>query len=278
MTRLLIGPHISSAKGFRAMGHHAVSLGASAMGFFTRNPRGGGARAIDGADAMALRELSAAHGGIAMVAHAAYTMNPCARDEAIRAFTREAMKDDLARLSHFPGALYNFHPGSHVGQGATVGIEKIAGLLTDLLREGGGTTILLEMMSGKGSEIGGSFEELRELLDRVPETERVGVCLDVCHCWDAGYDVKGDFDGVLTRFDSMIGLSRIRAVHLNDSKNERGSRKDRHACIGEGCIGLDAMARIVNHPALSGLPFVLETPTDDDGWRREIQLMRLLHR
>lgn len=275
---LTIGPHISSAKGFLAMGHHAILLGASTFAFFTRNPRGGNAKQIDGADAMAYRELAAANGIGPPVAHAAYTMNPCAKQEDLRDFTRRSMADDIVRLSHIPDALYNFHPGSHVGQGMDVGIERIAEVLCDILPAQGGPTVLLETMSGKGSEVGGRFEDLRAIIDRVSPNDRLGVCLDTCHCWDAGYDVRGDIDSVLTEFDKVVGLHRIHAVHLNDSRNDRGSHKDRHACIGEGMIGLDAMARIINHPALCKLPFILETPNEDEGWKREIELLSLLYK
>lgn len=272
--RLTIGPHISSAKGFLPMGHHALALGANTFGFFTRNPRGGNAREIDGKDTMAFRELAAAHGIAPLVAHAAYTMNPCASKPELRDFTRRAMTDDLARLSHFPGGFYNFHPGSHVGQGVAQGIPLIGALLNDILAENQQTIVLLETMSGKGSEVGGNFEELRAILDCVRLGDKVGICLDICHCWDAGYDIRGDLDGALRAFDEILGLSRLRAVHLNDSMNERGSRKDRHARIGEGHIGLDAVARVINHEALLGLPFILETPSDDEGWKKEIALDR----
>ncbi|MCL1964698.1 MAG: deoxyribonuclease IV [Firmicutes bacterium] len=271
---LRIGPHISASHGYLAMGRHALDLGANAFAFFTRNPRGGSARQMDEEDVLAYRDLAAARGVGPIVAHAAYTMNPAAEKEHLRAFTREAMADDLARMAHTPGNLYNFHPGSHVGQGVEAGIDYIAALLNGILTAGQPTTVLLETMTGKGSEIGGRFEELRGILDRVRLENKLGVCLDTCHVWDAGYDIAGDLDGVLTEFDRVIGLSRLCAVHLNDSMNARGSRKDRHARLGEGAIGWEAIERIVNHAALKGVPFILETPNEDEGWMREIRMVR----
>ena len=275
---LRVGPHISSSKGYLSMGQHALELGANTFGFFTRNPRGGNAREIDGRDVMAFRDLAAKQGIDSIVAHAAYTMNPCAAGEGLRDFTRRSMADDLARLMHTPGSFYNFHPGSHVGQGSGVGVTLIAALLNEILTEEQPTVVLLETMAGKGSEVGGRFEELRDILDRVRVSEKVGVCMDICHIWDAGYDVVGDLDGVLTEFDQVIGLSRLRAVHLNDSMNKRSSHKDRHARLGEGHIGWEAIERIINHEALRKLPFVLETPNEDEGWKREIRLLREKYR
>ena len=269
-----IGCHLSSSKGFAAMGRQALELGADTFQFFTRNPRGSRAKDLDEADAAALTALMAEHRFAPVVAHAPYTLNLCGAREENRAFALETMADDLRRLEHLPGQLYNFHPGSHVGQGEETGTALIAAGLNALLRPDQSTTVLLETMSGKGSEVGGSFESLRAILDRVELGEKVGVCLDTCHVWDAGYDIAADLDGVLAEFDRVLGLDRLRAVHLNDSKNPLGSRKDRHACIGEGCIGLEALVRVVRHPALRDLPFCLETPNDLAGYAREIALLR----
>ncbi len=274
---LTIGPHISSAKGYLSMGQHALELGATTLAFFTRNPRGGLAKAIDGADVMAFRELAAKNSIGPVVAHGAYTLNACSAKESVREFTAMTMRDDLARMEHTPDQLYNFHPGGHGGQGLEVGVAYIADLLNELLTPEMHMTVLLETMTGKGSEVGGSFEELQRILERVTLTDKVGICLDTCHVWDAGYDIQGDLDGVLTDFDRAIGLKRLKAVHLNDSMNERGSRKDRHARHGEGCIGLEAIGRIINHEALRGLPFILETPNEDEGWAREIVTLRDLY-
>ena len=271
---LYIGCHLSSSKGFAAMGRQALELGANTFQFFTRNPRGSKAKALDEADAAALRDLLAERGFGPIVAHAPYILNLCGAEEKNRLFARETMADDLRRLEHLPGQLYNFHPGSHVGQGIEAGIDLIAEGLNAILRPEQSATVLLETMAGKGSEVGGRFEELRAILDRVTLSDRMGVCLDTCHVSDAGYDLVGDLDGVLTEFDRVIGLEKLRAVHLNDSKNPPGSRKDRHACLGEGTLGLEALGRIVRHPALKHLPFCLETPNDLPGYAREIALMR----
>ena len=271
---LYIGCHLSSSKGFAAMGRQALELGANTFQFFTRNPRGSRAKDLDEADAAALRDLLAERGFGPIVAHAPYTLNLCGAEEKNRLFARETMADDLRRLEHLPGQLYNFHPGSHVGQGIEAGIDLIAQGLNAILRPEQSATVLLETMAGKGSEVGGRFEELRAILDRVTLSDRMGVCLDTCHVSDAGYDLVGDLDGVLTEFDRVIGLEKLRAVHLNDSKNPPGSRKDRHACLGEGTIGLEALTRIVRHPALKRLPFCLETPNDLPGYAREIAVMR----
>ncbi len=269
-----IGCHVSSAGGYEAMGRKALELGADTFAFFTRNPRGGRVKAFDAEDAEKLVSLTTEHGFGPLVAHAPYTFNPAAQREDLREFAAEAMTEDLRRLSHIPGCFYNFHPGSHTGQGTETGIDKIAQLLNRILTPEGTTTVLLETMAGKGTEIGGSFEELRSILDRVEESHRVGVCLDTCHVWDAGYDIVDDFDGVLEEFDRVIGLDRLKAVHINDSKNERGARKDRHAKIGEGRIGFEALSAVFRHPTLSGLPFVLETPNDDAGYAEEIAMLR----
>ena len=271
-----IGCHISSAGGYLAMGERAVALGANTFAFFTRNPRGGAAKAIDPDDVAAFLALCAAHGIERLVAHAPYTLNPCGEKPHVQAFARTAFADDLQRMEHTPGQFYNFHPGSHVGQGVETGIEKIAGVLNEVLFPDMRTTVLLETMAGKGSEIGGRFEELRAIFDRVELDGKLGVCLDTCHIWDAGYDIVDDLDGVLSEFDRVIGLERLKAVHLNNSLNDRGSHKDRHARITEGRIPLDAIVRIIRHPALNGLPFILETPNDDAGYAQEIALLREL--
>lgn len=270
-----IGSHISAAKGYAAMGRQAHKLGASTFAFFTRNPRGGNAKSLDEAD-VAVFLAEAEQNGVTgpLVAHAPYTMNACAADAHLREFALGMMREDLARLEHTPGNYYNFHPGSHVGQGAAAGIAFITAQLNDVLTEDLHTTVLLETMAGKGSEVGRSFEELRAILDGVVCADKMGVCLDTCHVWDGGYDIVNDLDGVLTQFDKVIGLSRLKAVHVNDSMNPLGAHKDRHAQIGAGHIGLEAFRRIVNHPALRGLPFILETPNDDAGWAREIALLR----
>ncbi len=266
---IYLGCHLSVAKGYEAMGKTICSFGGNTFAFFTRNPRGGKSKEIDPADAAALAALAAAEGFGPLVAHGSYTMNLCAADPVTRSNGADMLAKDLARMAYFPGSFYNFHPGSHVGQGIGAGIRRIAAALNGALTDAA-PTVLLETMAGKGSEVGGAFEELREIIDRTDRRERLGVCFDTCHVWDAGYDIVGDLDGVLTRFDRVIGLDRLRAVHLNDSKNDRGSRKDRHEKLGLGRIGMDALRRIALHPALQGLPFILETPNDDAGYRREI--------
>ena len=271
---LHIGCHLSSTKGFAAMGRQALALGADTFQFFTRNPRGSRAKPLDEADAAALTELLRENHFAPIIAHAPYILNLASEKEENRRFAAETMADDLARLEHVPGQLYNFHPGSHVGQGMEQGIAYIAEGLNAILRPEQTTTVLLETMAGKGSEVGGRFWELREILDRVELGEKLGVCLDTCHVWDGGYDIAGDLDGVLTEFDRVIGLDRLKAIHLNDSKNPLGARKDRHACIGAGEIGVEAMERIVNHPALRDLPFCLETPNELPGYKAEIELLR----
>ena len=273
---LHIGCHLSSSKGFLAMGRQAWKLGADTFQFFTRNPRGSKAKELDSADAAALMALLAERNFAPVIAHAPYTLNLCSAEEKNRAFAREIMADDLRRMEYLPGQLYNFHPGSHVGQGTETGIAYIADALNAILTPEQSTTVLLETMSGKGSEVGGRFEELREILDRVELSDRMGVCLDTCHVSDAGYALAEDLDGVLTEFDRVIGLNRLKAVHLNDSLNPCGAHKDRHARIGEGCIGLEALRRVVNHPALKDLPFCLETPNELPGYAAEIALMRSL--
>lgn len=276
MPQLFLGCHLSSSKGFLALGKTALRIGANTFQFFTRNPRGSKAKTLDLADAQALRELMAEHGFGKIIAHAPYTLNACSADAHVREFALETMEDDLIRMEALPGNFYNFHPGSHVGQGAERGIILIADTLNQILQPEQSTTVLLETMAGKGSEIGRRFEELREILDRVELGDKMGVCMDICHVFDAGYDIVDDLDGVLTQFDRVIGLERLCAVHLADSRNPLGSAKDRHAPIGEGQIGLDAFRRIVRHPVLSKLPMCLETPHDEEGHAREIELLREL--
>ena len=271
-----IGCHISSANGYLSMGRQAAALGASTFAFFTRNPRGGSAKPADPDDAAAFLKLCEAEDLDLLVAHAPYTMNPCGEKPHVQEFARLAMREDLQRMELTPGQFYNFHPGSHVGQGVAVGIEKITAVLNECMFPEMTTTVLLETMAGKGSEVGGRFEELRAILDGVELQEKAGVCLDTCHVWDAGYDIVGDLDGVLAEFDRVVGLERLRAVHLNNSKNPLGSRKDRHARIVDGALPLEAIARIINHPALRALPFILETPNDDAGYAEEIRLLRTL--
>ena len=272
-----IGCHLSASDGFLAMGRTALSIGANTFQFFTRNPRGSKAKAIDPADVAAFLALAAENEFGTLVAHAPYTINPCSKDEHTREFARMTLADDLKRMEHLPGNVYNFHPGSHTGQGMETGIAQIAETLNAILTPDIRTTVLLETMSGKGSEVGSRFEELREIIDRVELSDKLGVCLDTCHVSDAGYDIADDPDGVLTEFDRVIGLDRLRAVHVNDSLNPRSSHKDRHARIGEGCLGAEALGRVVRHPALQGLPFVLETPNELPGYAREIALLKELH-
>ena len=271
---LHIGCHLSSSAGFAAMGRTALTIGADTFQFFTRNPRGSKAKAIDPADAAALMALMTEHHFAPLIAHAPYTLNPCSAAAETRQFALETMADDLRRMEYLPGQYYNFHPGSHVGQGTEAGIALIADTLNAILTPEMTTTVLLETMSGKGSEVGGRFEELREILDRVALTEKMGVCLDTCHVSDAGYDIINDPDGVLTEFDRVIGLHRLKAIHLNDSKNPPGSHKDRHEVIGAGHLGLEALSRITRHPALRHLPFCLETPNELPGYQAEIALLR----
>ena len=273
---LTIGCHLSASDGFLAMGRTALDIGANTFQFFTRNPRGSKAKAIDPADAAALLELLAANRFGPLVAHAPYTINPCSKTERTREFARMTLADDLKRMEYLPGSYYNFHPGSHTEQGMEVGIGQIADTLNAILKPEQHTTVLLETMSGKGSEVGGRFEELRAIIDRTALHDRLGVCLDTCHVSDAGYDIAGDIDGVLTEFDRVIGLSRLKAVHINDSMNPVGAHKDRHARIGEGYLGEAAFGRIVSHPALRELPFILETPNDLAGYAREIARLREL--
>ncbi|MBR1870557.1 MAG: deoxyribonuclease IV [Kiritimatiellae bacterium] len=269
-----IGCHLSSAGGYLAIGQTAKSIGANVFQFFTRNPRGGAAKPIDPQDVAAFNAFAAENSIGPILAHAPYTLNAAAAVESIRAFAHATMKDDLQRLEATPGALYNFHPGSHVGQGTEKGIELITGLLNDILSPAQSTTVLLETMAGKGSEVGGSFEELAQIISRTEVDAKLGVCLDTCHIWDGGYDIASNLDKVLEDFDDIIGLKRLKAIHLNDSMNPLAAHKDRHAQIGKGKIGLDALAAVVNHPLLRTLPFYLETPCDLDGYRAEIALLK----
>lgn len=276
--QLVIGCHLSSSKGYLAMGKTALSIGANTFQFFTRNPRGGKAKAVDPQDAAALMKLAEENNFGPLLAHAPYTMNPCAAEPRLLEFAEMVMTEDLQALEYVPGNLYNFHPGSHVKQGAEIGIEKIAAMLNRVLFAGQHTTVLLETMAGKGSEVGRSFEELAAILDKVQLQDKMGVCLDTCHIFDAGYDIVNSMDKVLTSFDKLIGLGRLKAVHLNDSLNTLGSRKDRHACIGAGNIGLEALTAVINHPALKNLPFYLETPNELPGYAAEIKLLRERYR
>lgn len=271
-----IGSHLSPSAGWLAMGQTAHSMNASTFQFFTRNPRGSKAKAIDPEDAAALVAFLQEKDFGAVVAHAPYTINPCSKDERTREFALQTMEDDLLRMEHLPGNYYNFHPGSHTGLGTEAGIDLIAQTLNAILQPEQRTTVLLETMAGKGTEIGGRFEELRTILDRVELADHMGVCLDTCHVHDAGYDIVNDPDGVLEEFDRVIGLEKLKAIHINDSLNPLGARKDRHAKIGEGFIGTEAFARIINHPALRHLPFVLETPNELPGYAKEIALLRQL--
>lgn len=268
------GSHISSSKGYAAMGKQIKKLGGDTFAFFTRNPRGGKAKEIKKEDVDAFLIMAKEQGLGPIVAHAPYTLNACAAKEELRTFVKETMADDLLRLEYTPGNYYNFHPGCHVGQGRETGIRLIADVLNEILTPQQHTVVLLETMAGKGSEIGGSFEDLKEIIDRVELKDKVGVCLDTCHVWDAGYDIAGDLDGVFTEFDRVIGLSNLKAVHTNDSLNPMGSHKDRHATIGNGAIGTEAFKRFVNHPAVQGLPCILETPNDDAGWAEEIAFLK----
>lgn len=269
-----IGCHLSFSKGYTAMAEEAIDIGANVFQFFTRNPRGGRAKALDPDDLAQFNGLAVKNGIGPVIAHAPYTMNPSAVDDSLRRFAVDTMSDDLMRLSHISGSMYNFHPGNHVKQGEEVASQKIIELLNQLVKTDSDTLILLETMAGKGTEVGRTFEEIRFLIDGVEDSARIGVCMDTCHVYDGGYDLKNDLDGVLTRFDSIIGLDRLKAVHLNDSRYGLDSHKDRHAKIGEGELGLDAIVRIINHPSLRELPFYLETPNDLEGYRSEIRLLK----
>lgn len=271
---LTIGCHLSSSAGFYHMGQEAKEIGANTFQFFTRNPRGSKAKSIDPKDVERFHAFCKENGIGRILAHAPYTLNACSKDSHVREFALETMADDLVRMEVVPGNCYNFHPGSHVGQGAEEGIRLIADTLNQILKPEQTTTVLLETMSGKGSEVGRSFEELREILDRVELQDHMGVCLDTCHVYDAGYDIVNDLDGVLEQFDRCIGLSRLKAVHMNDSKNPFASHKDRHEKIGQGSIGAETMIRVINHPALQGIPVYLETPNELEGYAEEIRFLK----
>lgn len=274
MSTLYIGNHTTSSKGYARMARQMHANGGNTFAFFTRNPRGGRAKEINPKDIHEYLKLAKEYKFGKIVAHAPYTLNACAAKEELRTFACETFIDDLRRMEYTPGNYYNFHPGSHVGQGSETGIQKIAEILNDVLTEEQTTIVLLETMSGKGTEVGRNFEELQGILEKVEKREKMGICLDTCHVWDGGYDIVNNLDGVLNEFDRVIGLKNLKAVHLNDSLNELGSHKDRHARIGEGRIGLEALVRVIRHPALKDIPFILETPNDDSGWTEEIRILR----
>lgn len=271
---LTIGCHLSSSKGYLAMGKEAVKINANTFQFFTRNPRGAKAKDIDEEDVRQFLEYAKEHGIEKILAHAPYTLNACSADESVREFAWNTMADDLRRMEYTPGNCYNFHPGSHVKQGPELGVHYIAKMLNELLKPEQTTTVLLETMAGKGSEVGREFEELRQIIDQVELDSHLGVCLDTCHVWDGGYDIVNHLEDVLGEFDRIVGLDRLKAIHMNDSKNPLGAHKDRHEKIGEGCIGFEAMARIINHPSLKHLPFYLETPNELEGYANEIRMLR----
>lgn len=269
-----IGCHLSASKGYLAMAKEAVSIGANTFQFFTRNPRGGQAKPINEQDIKDFLSFSKENNINVILAHSPYTLNACSADPELREFAKNTMADDLKRMEYTPGNLYNFHPGSHVKQGAEIGIEYIANMLNEILTKEQTTTVLLETMAGKGSEVGRTFEEIKAIIDKVELKEKLGVCLDTCHVWDAGYDIVNDFDNVLDEFDKVIGLDKLKAIHLNDSKNDKASHKDRHEKIGEGKIGLEAITKIINNERIKDLPFYLETPNELDGYKKEIELLR----
>ena len=275
---LNIGCHVSSAKGYLAMGREIVSMGGNVFAFFTRNPRGGKAKSIDNDDVEAFIQYKNEHCIGALVAHAPYTLNPCAVKPELREFAHDVMADDLERMEYTPGNFYNFHPGSHVGQGVETAIKLISSQLNEILKKKQRTVVLLETMSGKGTEVGKTFQELADIIIQTELKEHLGVCLDTCHVYSAGYDIVGDLDGVLKEFDRIIGIEKLRAIHLNDSMTPFDSKKDRHAKIGEGSLGIEAFRGIINHPWLKNLPFILETPNDNAGYANEIALLKGLCR
>lgn len=275
---LNIGCHLSAAGGFTAMGKDAIAIGANTFAFFTRNPRGGKSKAIDEKDVKGLLEIMEGNGFAKLVAHAPYTLNPCSSTEKVREFAKIAMTEDLQKMEYLPGNYYNFHPGSHTGQGTEKGIELITKLLNEVLTEDMNTVVLLESMAGKGSEIGGTFEELAEIIRRVELKDKIGVCLDSCHISDGGYDIKANLDGVIEEFDKIVGLKYLKAMHLNDSLNPLGAHKDRHAKIGEGYLGTETFEKIINHEKLKDLPFILETPNELEGYEAEIATLRSLYK
>lgn len=270
-----IGCHLSASKGYLAMAKDAVSIGANTFQFFTRNPRGGQAKPIDEKDIEKFLKFSKENNINIILAHSPYTLNACSADPGLREFAKNTMADDLRRMEYTPGNLYNFHPGSHVKQGVEIGIDYISEMLNEILTKEQTTTVLLETMAGKGSEVGKNFEEIKVIIDKVDLKEKIGVCLDTCHIWDAGYDIVTDFDSVLDEFDNVIGLEKLKAIHLNDSKNDKASHKDRHEKIGEGKIGLEAITKIINNERIKGLPFYLETPNELDGYKKEIELLKM---
>lgn len=269
-----IGNHLSASNGYTVMGNMALGLGGNTFAFFTRNPRGGKAKEIDEKDIQGFLKIAKENGFGKLVAHAPYTLNLCSDKESVRNFSKEIFLDDIRRMEYIPGNYYNFHPGSHTGQGAGKGIEIIADVLNEVLSPEQSTIVLLETMAGKGSEVGRTFEELRGIMDRVKQKDKLGVCLDTCHIWDGGYDIARNLDGVIDEFDRVIGLENLYVIHFNDSKNECGSHKDRHERIGYGKIGLEAMKRVALHPAFAGKPFILETPNDDEGYKKEIAMFK----
>lgn len=275
---LTIGCHLSISKGYLHMGKEALSLGANTFQYFTRNPRGGKARTFDEADMKALEAFMAEHNFGKILGHAPYTLNACAADPSLRQFAKNMMREDLERLEFLPNQLYNFHPGSHVKQGVDQGIEYIVEALNEVMFEGMHTTVLLETMAGKGTEVGRTFEEIARIIDGVKLKDYIGVCMDTCHIHEGDYDIIGDLDGVMESFDKIVGLDRLHAIHLNDSKNPRGAHKDRHEKIGEGHIGLEAITKVINHPTLRNLPFYLETPNELDGYAKEIALLRSVYK
>lgn len=275
---LNIGCHLSAAGGFTTMGKDAIAIGANTFAFFTRNPRGGKSKAIDEKDVKGLLEIMEGNGFAKLVAHAPYTLNPCSSTEKVREFAKIAMTEDLQKMEYLPGNYYNFHPGSHTGQGTEKGIELITKLLNEVLTEDMNTVVLLESMAGKGSEIGGTFEELAEIIRRVELKDKIGVCLDSCHISDGGYDIKANLDGVIEEFDKIVGLKYLKAMHLNDSLNPLGAHKDRHAKIGEGYLGTETFEKIINHEKLKDQPFILETPNELEGYAAEIATLRSLYK
>jgi len=274
---LNIGCHLSASKGYYNMGKEALSINANTFQFFTRNPRGGKAKEVNENDVKKFLELAKENNFCQILAHAPYTINVCSADENIRNFGIATMKDDLKNMEYVPGNMYNFHPGSHVGQGEEIGIQLIIDALNEILTENQSTTVLLETMAGKGTEVGKTFEQLKSIIDGVNLKDKLGVCLDTCHVYDAGYDIVNNLDEVLDSFDSIIGLNKLKAIHINDDKNPFESHKDRHEKIGEGTIGIEAFERIINHPKLCNLPFYLETPNELDGYAKEIELLRSLY-
>lgn len=271
---LRIGCHLSSSKGYQAMAKDAISIGANTFQFFTRNPRGGNAKAIDERDVERFLVMARENDIAPILAHAPYTLNACSADPKLRDFAKRTMTDDLQRMEYIPGNMYNFHPGCHLKQGTELGVTYISQMLNEILTPQHTTTVLLETMAGKGSEVGKTFQELKQILESVELSDQMGICLDTCHIWDGGYNIAGQLDKILEEFDQIIGLDRLKAIHLNDSQNPLGAHKDRHAKLGEGHIGIETFKKIVSHPILSKIPFYLETPNDLDGYAREIRMMR----